>query len=51
MKDDYPMMPQPDVSLIHQSRTRLLYDEMRYDRHVLENEHKRLMETMSQEQK
>ena len=39
------------MSLIHQSRNRLLYDEMRYDRHVLENEHKRLMETMTQEQK
>jgi hypothetical protein len=51
MKDDYPMMPLPDVSLIHQSRNMLLYDEMRYDCNVLKNEHKRFMETMTQEQK
>jgi len=51
MKDDYPMLPQPDVSLIHQSRNRLMYDEMRYDRSVLKAEHKSLMDTMTQEQK
>ena len=51
MKDDYPMMPLPDVSLIHQSRNMLLYDEMRYDCNVLKNEHKRFKDTMTQEQK
>lgn len=49
MKDDYPMMPLPDVSLIHQTSNRLLYDEMRYDCNVLKAEHRRLMETMTQE--
>ena len=51
MKDDYPMMPLPDVSLIHQTRNRLMYDEMRYNRNVLKAEHKSLMDTMTQEQK
>jgi phosphoribosylanthranilate isomerase len=51
LKDDYPTMPRPDVSLIHQFRNRLMYDELRYDHNVLKNEHSKLMETMTQEQK
>jgi hypothetical protein len=31
MEEDYLMIPQPDVSLIHRARNRLMYDELRYD--------------------
>jgi hypothetical protein len=51
MKDDYPTMPRPDFSLIHESRNRLIYDEMNYNQQVLEDEHRKLMSTMTAEQK
>ena len=51
MKDDYPMMSRPDVSLIHHARNILLYDELSYNRGDLEIEHGRLMSTMTAEQK
>ena len=51
MKEDYPTMPRPDFSLIHESHNRLIYDEMNYNQQVLEDEHRRLMSTMTAEQK
>ena len=45
------MMPQYDVSLIHRARNRLMYNELRYDQHSLENENSRLMSTMTTEQR
>jgi hypothetical protein len=41
----------PNVLLIHQARNMLIYDELNYDKHVLANEHVRLMTTMTLEQK
>lgn len=31
MKEDYPTMPTSDVSLINESRNRLIFDEMNYN--------------------
>jgi RecA-family ATPase len=51
MKEDYPTMPKTDISMIHESRNRLIYDEMNYNQQVLEEEHNRLMSTMTAEQR
>ena len=51
MKEDYLTMPVTDVSLIHDSRNRLIYDELYYNQRLLEEENERLMSTMTDEQK
>ena len=51
MKKDYPMMPRTDVSFIHHAQNRLMYDEMKYNKNQLREEHRRLMSTMTTEQK
>ena len=51
MKDNYPMMPRPDVSLIHHARNMLIYNELSYNRRELEIKHDRLMSTMTLEQR
>jgi len=51
MKEHYPTMPQPDVSLIHRARNMLIYDELSYNKRDLADEHARLMSTMTAEQK
>lgn len=51
MKEDYPTMLRTDVSLNNEGRNRLIYDELRYDRYALRNEHDRLMSTMTSEEK
>lgn len=51
MKDDYRTMPRSDVSILHMARNTLMYDELRYDKDVLAEEHARLMSTMTAEQK
>lgn len=43
MKDDYPTTPRSDVSIIHMARNRLMYDELRYDKNVMAEEHQSLM--------
>jgi hypothetical protein len=51
LKDDYPTMPRPDASLIQRARNMLIYDELSYNKSDLEKEHRRLMSTMTTEQK
>ncbi|XP_024636211.2 uncharacterized protein [Medicago truncatula] len=51
LKEDYPTMPRTDISLIHESRNRLIYDEMNYNQNMLEIEHNQLMSTMTAEQR
>jgi len=51
MKEDYPTMPWSDLSFNNEGRNRLIYDELRYDRNILKDEHQRLMSTMTSEQK
>jgi len=51
MKGDYPTMPRIDVSLIHESRNRLIYDELNYNEQLPEDKHHRLMSTMTTEQR
>ncbi|AES99143.2 PIF1-like helicase [Medicago truncatula] len=51
MKEHYPTMPRSDLSFNNEGQNRLIYDELRYDRNILKNEHKRLMSTMTLEQK
>lgn len=51
MKEDYPTMLRTDVSLNNEGRNRLIYDELRYDRNVLRNEHDRLMSTITSAKK
>jgi len=49
--DDYPDMPQPDRSLVPEISNRLIHDELNYNRDSLAEEHRRLMSTMTNEQK
>ncbi|XP_039688735.1 uncharacterized protein [Medicago truncatula] len=51
LKEDYPTMPRTDISLIHESCNRLIYDEMNYNQNMLEIEHNQLMSTMTTEQR
>jgi hypothetical protein len=51
MKEDYPSMPRTDVSLNTEGLNRLIYDELRYNRNVLKEEHEGLMSTMTSEQR
>ena len=51
MKEDYPTIPQSDVSLSNKGHNRLIYDELRYDKNKLRKEHRPLMSTMTLKQK
>ncbi|MCH81881.1 helicase-like protein, partial [Trifolium medium] len=48
---DFPGMPRPDAGLLPDIGNRLIYDELNYDRQSLSNEHRALMETMTDEQR
>jgi len=49
--ENYPEMPQPDRSLVPEITNRLIHDELHYNRPVLEEEHRKLMSTMTSEQR
>ncbi|PNX70453.1 helicase-like protein, partial [Trifolium pratense] len=49
--EDFPELPKPDMRLVPEIRNRLIYDELNYDRQFLENEHRKLMSTMTTEQR
>jgi len=51
LKEDYPTMPRSDLSLICEARNKLLYDELNHNQQLLQEEHDRLMSTMTAEQK
>jgi ATP-dependent DNA helicase PIF1 len=48
---DYPKMPFPDIVVAKKAHNRLLQDEMRYDRMLLIEEHKRFVANLTIEQK
>ncbi|KAL7094727.1 hypothetical protein ACP275_11G121900 [Erythranthe tilingii] len=48
---NFPIMPQPDMSLVTQVQNRLIYDELNYDRHELAMEHSKLLSSLTDEQK
>jgi Cdc6-like AAA superfamily ATPase len=50
-KDHYPSMPRTDVAINSAGLNRLIYDELRYNKDSLKEEHDRLMSTMTTEQK
>jgi len=49
--DDYPEMPALDRTLAPEINNRLIHDELNYNVDVLAEEHRRLMSTMSVEQR
>jgi hypothetical protein len=49
--DDYPEMPAPDRALVPGMNNRLIHDEINYDVHDLAEEHRKLMSTMTVEQR
>ncbi|RHN60133.1 hypothetical protein MtrunA17_Chr4g0022121 [Medicago truncatula] len=51
LMERYPSMPRTDVSINSDGRNRLIYDELRYNKYSLKEEHDRLMSTMTTEQK
>jgi hypothetical protein len=51
MKEDYPTIPQSDVSLNNKGHNRLIYDEQRYDKNKLRKEHRPLMSAIILKQK
>ncbi|CAJ2653406.1 unnamed protein product [Trifolium pratense] len=48
---DYPDMPRPDDGLVPDRGNRLIYDELNYDHIALADEHRKLMSTMTVEQR
>ncbi|KAK2371204.1 hypothetical protein QL285_084180 [Trifolium repens] len=48
---NFPDMPQPDPGLLPDRGNRLIYDELNYDRQALADEHRKLMSTMTTEQR
>jgi len=48
---DFPPMPQADKSLIPDKQNILIHEETNYNRHVLGEEHARLMSTMIAKQR
>jgi len=48
---DFPPMPKADASLVSNVESRLIHDEMSYNRPVLAAEHDRMMSTMTSEQR
>ncbi|KEH15714.1 PIF1-like helicase, partial [Medicago truncatula] len=50
-KERYPSMPRIDVAINSVGLNRLIYDELRYNKDSLKEEHDRLMSTMTTEQK
>jgi len=48
---DFPPMPKADASLVPDVESRLIYDEMNYNRPLLAAEHTQLMSTMTSEQR
>jgi len=51
LKEHYPTMPRIDVSMNNDGRNRLIYDDLRYNKDLLKEEHERLMATMTMEQR
>jgi ATP-dependent DNA helicase PIF1 len=49
--ENYPPMPLPDSALIPDRHNRLIFDELNYDRRSLVDEHRKLMSTMTNEQR
>ncbi|XP_045821940.1 uncharacterized protein LOC123914810 [Trifolium pratense] len=49
--NDFPDMPQPDAGLVPDRGNRLIYDELNYDTELLAHEHRKLMSTMTTEQR
>ncbi|GAU38772.1 hypothetical protein TSUD_279250 [Trifolium subterraneum] len=49
--ENFPEMPKPDMGLVPEIGNRLIYDELNYDRHALANDHRKLMSTMTTEQR
>jgi ATP-dependent DNA helicase PIF1 len=49
--EKFPDMPRPDPGLLPFKGNRLIYDELNYDRDVLAEEHRKLMSTMTHEQR
>ncbi|KEH36616.1 PIF1-like helicase [Medicago truncatula] len=48
---DFPPMPKADTSLVPDVESRLIHDEMSYNRPVLAAQHDRMMSTMTSEQR
>lgn len=48
---DFPPMPKADASLVPDVESRLIHDEMSYNRPVLAAQHDRMMSTMTSEQR
>ncbi|CAH9083785.1 unnamed protein product, partial [Cuscuta epithymum] len=48
--DEYDSMPMPDAQFLPNNRNRLLFDELNYDRHLLVEEHKKLLKSLTAEQ-
>jgi len=49
--DNYPEMPAPDRTLAPEINNRLIHDELNYNVDILAEEHRKLMSTMSVEQR
>jgi len=49
--DDYPEMPSPNRALVPNINNRLIHSELNYNVDVLAKEHRRLMSTMTNEQR